>query len=59
MPASSAWWQRVLFGWLPVSLLMQVVLARSMGWARPRKVEAASPGGAVSHAPLGQLRIEP
>jgi hypothetical protein len=56
LPDGFAWWQRVLFGWMPVGLLIEQGLARYMGWAEPLPEEPRdeAPVELVSYEPIGR-----
>ena len=58
LPDSFAWWQRILFGWIPVGYAIEYGLARYMGWARPLPSEQDDEPQPtrVLHEPIGRPR---
>lgn len=56
LPDGFAWWQRIVFGWIPVGMLIEQGLARYMGWARPQVDEPAehTQQPPVAYAPIGR-----
>ncbi len=61
LPDSFAWWQRILFGWIPVIVLIEQGLARYMGWARPQRDEPTEhvERQHVAYDPLGRPNSRP